>query len=435
MLSYTRVTPVFCDPGLVAYVFERKLVVRQFQDDVSELIFALDLPGLFAQRVRCIEWRPLPEMAPDTDTATDRSLLVASSNEVLFYSGDGMLLGQIKPDFGVAAVKWVTPEHICIISPNSLVGDIYWIEPTKQMIGINHVIRINGPKTTHIHITTIDNFPVVNLLTRIGVKDSLTRVTIRSALEVTVDASSTFLFDTPADMFKCHNGLFALADNPAVGHKVSLFSTSGHLLSEWEGSAVRTLPFQDSIISAMEFCGYGDHQYLATAAENVVSILSLRHLQPMKVLVQSILVTRDIFYVDCWRLDESGDYEAQTTPYAPYSVVGVNSSFALTPCDIPFMACSHHGYIAVVCSLTPTTVWIWSIQDDAPVVHTVLCHDSEHTITALSWHPDQAVLMIQFGHISSVWDMPAASGKHMPYRVKWLPRGMLLYDGQEFGLA
>lgn len=433
MLTYTRVTPEFCEPGLVAYVFERKLIVRQFQDDVSELIFALDLPGLFSQRVRCIEWRQTSEDAQEPDG----SLLVASSDEVLFYSYDGMLLGQIKPDFGVAAVKWVTPEHICIVSPNSLVADIYWIEPTQEMLGINHVIRINGPKTTHIHMTTIDNFPVVNLLTRIGVNDSLTRVTIRSALEVTVDASSTFLFDTPGDMCKCHNGLFALADNPAVGHKVSLFSTSGHLLSEWEGSAVRTLPFQDSIISAMDFCGYGDRQYLATAAENVVSILSLRHLQPMKVLVQSILVTRDIFYVDCWCLNDSGDYDAQSTPYAPYSVVGVNSSFALTPCDIPFLACSpQHGYIAVVCSLTPTTVWIWSIQDDAPVVHTVLCHDSDHTITALSWHPDKAVLMVQFvGSISSVWDMPAASGKHFPYRVKWLPRGMLLYDGQEFGLA
>ncbi|KAG5372622.1 hypothetical protein CJU90_0271 [Yarrowia sp. C11] len=255
MLSYTRVTPVFCEPGLVAYVFERKLIVRQFEDDISELRFALDLPGLFSQRVRCIEWRPLPEMDQDTEIDGDRSLLVASSDEVLFYSGDGMLLGQIKPDFGVAAVKWVTPEHICIISPNSLVADIYWIEPTQQMIGINHVI------------------------------------------------------------------------------------------------------------------------------------------------------------------------------------LGVNSSFALTPCDIPFMACSQHGYIAIVCSLTPTTVWIWSIQDDAPVVHTVLCHDSEHTITALSWHPDKAVLMVQIGYMSSVWDMPAASGKHFPYRVKWLPRGMLLYDGQEFGLA
>ncbi|KAG5368084.1 hypothetical protein CKK34_1684 [Yarrowia sp. E02] len=200
MLSYTRVTPVFCEPGLVAYVFERKLIVRQFEDDISELRFALDLPGLFSQRVRCIEWRPLPEMDQDTEIDGDRSLLVASSDEVLFYSGDGMLLGQIKPDFGVAAVKW-------------------------------------------------------------------------------------------------------------------------------------------------------------------------------------------------------------------------------------------HGYIAIVCSLTPTTVWIWSIQDDAPVVHTVLCHDSEHTITALSWHPDKAVLMVQIGYMSSVWDMPAASGKHFPYRVKWLPRGMLLYDGQEFGLA
>lgn len=427
MLSYTRVTPAFCDGGYVCYVFEKKLIVRQFQDDISELVFALDLSGIFSQRVRCIEWRP-------RETTDDLSLLVASSDEVRFYSIDGRYLGQISPEFGVATAKWVTPDHVAVISPNSLVADIYWIEPTLDSLGINHVIRVTGPKTTNIHVTEIDNYPVVNFLTRVGVHDSLTRVTIKSALEVTVDSSSTFLHDTPGEFFKCSNGLFALAENPALGHKVCLYSTSGHLLSDWEGSAIATLPFNESILSSLEFCSYEQERYLASGSENVVSILSLRHLQPMKVLVQSILVTRDIFYLDCWLLSEEG-YQPQSTPYAPYSIVGANSSSALTPSEISYMACSPHGYIAIVCSLTPTTVWIWSIQDTAPVVHTVLCHAPNLTITTLSWHPEQPVLMTQFGHMSSVWDMAAGSGNHFPYRVKWLPRGMLLYDGQEFGLA